>query len=74
MTNRKLVSLIKVLKANGVKHYRSPELSLEIDLNHSPQALQEALEPIKDKLSTYTEDDTLFWSSNLATKDAEDNG
>lgn len=64
MTNRELKSLIKLLRKSGVKHYRTPQLSLEL-LDNVPQQADKEATGVSNTIpvETFNEEETLFWSS-----------
>lgn len=66
MTNKELITLIKLLKRHGCVEYRTPELTLVLDTKSQPRAYKSVTEA-SDKESVgnpqYNEEDTLFWST-----------
>lgn len=63
MNVKELQALIRLLRKEGVKHYRTPELSLE--LGEQPKVVKRAGNQT-DKIETpdeFSEEQTLFWSS-----------
>lgn len=70
--NKKLSTLIKLLRKNGVKHFKSPELSLELGElpslgSHSTNQGTSQDLPVE----TYSDEQTLFWSSGGVPQENE---
>lgn len=65
MTNKDLKTLIRLLRANGVTTYRTPELELVLDANIREKRQKVSLSANDDKIETdiVPDESTLYWSS-----------
>lgn len=71
MTNKELKALIKLLRGSGIRHYKTPQLSLEL-LPEVPMKANTASNATSEvSTETYSEQDTLFWSSGGIPEEKE---